>query len=101
VVRYRRNEIESAHAAMSNALAIEPTHRAAAANLAVFERISGNASEGEAILRGMLANDPSAYEARLNHAVNLIHEERSLEGLAALDAVPLPSEPRLNGHWRA
>lgn len=101
LVRYRRNDIEGAHAAMSKALAIDPTHRAAAANLAVFERISGNAPEGEAILRGMLANDPVAYEARLNHAVNLIHEERSLEGLAALDAVPLPSEPRLNGHWRA
>jgi tetratricopeptide (TPR) repeat protein len=101
LVRYRRNDIEGARAAMTQALTIDPTHRAAAANFAVFERLTGDAATGDAVLRGALANDPAAYEARLNLAVNLIHEERSAEGLEALDAVPLPSEPRLNGHWRA
>jgi tetratricopeptide (TPR) repeat protein len=100
IIRYRRDDIEGAKVAMRRALAIVPTHPAAAANLGAFLRLTGQVEASEQLLADVLARDPDATEARLNHAVALLSEERPAEALAVLDAKSVPAEPRLARHWQ-
>jgi tetratricopeptide (TPR) repeat protein len=101
LICYRRSDLEGAKAAMRRALAVVPGHRGAAGNLGVFMRLTGESDAGEALLREALARDPGAAEVRLNLAANLLQEERAVEALALLEAVPLPSEPRMAQYWQA
>jgi cytochrome c-type biogenesis protein CcmH/NrfG len=85
VARYRVSNIEGAKAAMRRALKVGPGHRAAAANLGAFLRLTGGSEAGEALLRDLVARDLDTAEARLNLAADLLQEERSGEALALLD----------------
>jgi tetratricopeptide (TPR) repeat protein len=99
VALYRKSDIEGAKTAMRRALVAAPGHRAATANLGVFLRLTGEVEAGETLLRDTIARDPTAVEARLNLAADLLQEERPAEALALLDAVQPPAEPRVACHW--
>jgi tetratricopeptide (TPR) repeat protein len=99
VARYRGSNIEGAKAAMRRALEVAPGHRAAAANLGAFMRLTGETEAGERLLRDLVTRDPNAVEARLNLAADLLQEDRPGEALALLDASVPPREKRLARHW--
>ncbi|MBV9859508.1 MAG: sulfotransferase [Alphaproteobacteria bacterium] len=99
LVHYRRSNMNGAKAAMRRALEAAPGHRAATGNLGAFMRLTGESEAAEALLREALARDPGNTEARLNIAADLLQEARPAEGLALLDAVPAPADPRQSGHW--
>ena len=51
------------------------------------------------MLGAAIARDPGAAGARLNRAADFLHEERSAEALALLDAASAPAAPAAARHW--
>lgn len=95
--RYRLGDMAGAIAATRQALAANPRHGAATANLAAFLRLTGWADAAETLLRAAIAHNQAAIEPRLNLAASLLHEEQSAAALALLD-VPDPEDTRLRQH---
>jgi tetratricopeptide (TPR) repeat protein len=101
IARYRQGAIQDAKTATRRALQLSPHHPVASANLAAFMRISGEADAAEALLSATILADPDNAGARLNLAVELLHDERPAEALTVLDAAPgCPVERQATLHWR-
>jgi Flp pilus assembly protein TadD len=98
IARYREGSIEDAKIAMRQALARDPGHSAAAANLAAFMRITGDPA-AEDVLLAALARDPGNDAARLNLAADMLLDGRAEEALALLDAGPPPADEAAHRHW--
>lgn len=98
--RYRQHDLAQAVSAMRRALDCAPMHLAAASNLAVFLRMSGQLDSGEALLKEVLDKVPTAHEVRLNLAVAYLQEDRAQEARDLLDAGGCPDERRQACHWR-
>jgi hypothetical protein len=87
IARYRDGKIAAAMAATQQALVIDPQHPAANANLAIFQRLLGDAGVADE----RLAANAGAPESRLARAMMLLNEERGADALAILDIEPPPA----------
>ncbi len=100
LARYRQGAVEHAKLAMRQALAAEPGHAAALANLGALMCVTGEAEAAEGLLRESVARAPSAIGARLNLSADLLQEERAAEALMLLDGAEAPNDPLALRHLR-
>jgi tetratricopeptide (TPR) repeat protein len=104
IARYRQGSIDDAKTAMRQALghapANTPAHRAAAANLGAFLRITGEPEAAERLLHQILEREPGDVAARLNLVADLLQEERAADALDLLQqADPPVDDIRARRHW--
>jgi Flp pilus assembly protein TadD len=85
---------------MRRALAAEPSHAAAVANLGAFMRISGESEDAEQLLRESVERAPNDVGARLNLVADLLQEERATEAMVLLGGAPAPTDPAVLRYWR-
>ncbi len=98
VTRYRLGAIASALAALRQAVAIDPLHRAGVASLAAMLRLTGEGEIAETLVRELLERDPGAAAARLNLAVAWLDQDRDAEVLDLL-ASPAPDDATTRVPW--
>ena len=83
---------------MRQALLRDSAHKAAAANLGAFLRLTGETEAAEALLQAAIVADPSNVAAKLNLAADLIQEGRNDDALAHLDG-EAPTEVSVARQW--
>jgi Tfp pilus assembly protein PilF len=86
---------------MRTALATEPGHLAATANLGAFLRITGEMEAASRLLRASMAQHPHQAGTRLNIVADLLQDGRSEAALVLLDEGPIPTDPQTFAHWRS
>ncbi len=88
LVCMRLGKVQDARQAMGEALAAQPQHAEAAAQLALVEHLCGEPVRAVTRLRATLRQDPGCQRARLFLAGRLLLEGECAEALALLDAIP-------------
>ncbi len=84
---------------MREAIAVQPDHAPAQANLAAFLLLRGDTDTALDMLRDLLRRDPGFAAARLNLANALLLEHEPAEALALLEGEPPTG--RDGRHWLA
>lgn len=98
VALYRLFDMAGARAAMARVLAIEPDHPGATANLACFDRLTGEYDGSVRRLRALLDRNPDCMEARLALADGILGLEGGAAARAVLGETP-PANPAQALHW--
>lgn len=81
-----QRQVAAAEGAFLTALEMDPRFTPAAVNLADLYRATGRDAEGERVLRGVLARDPSSAAAHHALGLLLVREKRMPEAVRALEA---------------
>ena len=95
------DKVADARTAFSEAVAVQPQHPEAEAELALVDHLCGQPLAAAARLRAVLARDSGCLLARVHLASRLLLDGEAASALALLEAAsPSPGEP-LRPYWQA
>ncbi len=97
----RLDKVMEAQAALHEALALQPRHAEAEAELALVEHLCGQPLAAIARLRAVLAREPGCLPARLALASRLLLDGDAAPALELLDDRRRPPPGPMRSHWQA
>ncbi len=96
----RLDKVSDARGAFREAVALQPRHPEAEAELALMDHLFGQPVAATARLRAVLERDPDCLPARLHLASRLLLDGDAGPALTLLDAAPPSRDQPLRPHWQ-
>ena len=100
-ISMRLDKVMEAQAAFGEALALQPHHAEAGAELALVDHLCGQPLAAIARLRAILDGHPNCLPARLHLASRLLLDGDAAPALALLEGCSEPPPGPMRSHWHA